>query len=444
MRIAICTLSAVLLSGCSWLGMGSGSSSSACAGGGQYGGAWQSAGGYHDASCGYGAGYGGAYGAGMGNGYGAGAGYGMGAGGYGMNGYGAGAGAGYGAAGYGAGAGGFGAGGAGAGYGAGAGGFGAGGAGAGYGAGAGGFGPGGVAGYGAGGFGPGGVAGYGANGAYGAGQVTTLGSGAAYGSAIGNGYGGVTQIAGAPIYVPQPYPAYYQGTYQAPRLRIGGSAKPFGLAGFAGVSNFVSGEVFTGEEAKPAGTTGRSVSALDAIEYADAFDAGKTFGSALEYDVSRNTTLFAGANYTEYEGQQIQNGTITQTDASGTTTEDGYYQFSDMNELALEGGVRQYLGNNMGFRPYISASGGFVHNNEVDLTTTSDGSVTVPTAEVQTFIAEGWHPMASGMVGAEMNVGPNAALGIETGLRWADDRSTGKESEDTWSVPVQVRGRIAF
>jgi len=87
--------------------------------------------------------------------------------------------------------------------------------------------------------------------------------------------------------VPRPYPAYYQ----TPRLRLQGGNNPIGLAGFAGVSNFAGGDVFLGEAAKPAGTSGRSVSALDAIEYADAFDAGSLYGGAVEYDVSRNTTL---------------------------------------------------------------------------------------------------------------------------------------------------------
>ena len=502
MRLAICTLSAALLSGCSWLGYGGQS-------GGQYGG------GSYDAACqtgyaaqysqGYGGGASGCSGAGgLAAGYGqggfgqGGAGYGMsGAGGFGQggagygmggaSGYGQGGAVGYGAGGYGSGAGGFGQGGAGygagtAGYGAGTAGYGAGTTG--YGAGAGGFGTGG---YGAstGGFGVGssvvgangqviGTVGQGGTvmgaggqvigyvgqggtvtgaggqviGTVAGGGATLIGSGAGYGSAVGGGYtqyagGGVTQVQGAPIYVPRPYPAYYQ----TPRLRLQGGNNPIGLAGFAGISNFASGEVFGGEVAKPAGATGRSVSALDAIEYADAFDAGKLYGGAVEYDVSRNTTLFAGANYAQYEGQTITNGTITQDNtASGGSIETGagYYEFSDMNELTVEGGVRQYVGYGRGIRPYVGASAGFTHNNDVTLTASSDNSAVIGTPEEQLFIREGWHPTASGIIGAEMAAGPNLALGVETGLRWTDDRSTNLESDDTWSVPVTLRGRVAF
>ena len=497
MRLAICTLSAALLSGCSWLGYGGHS-------GGQYGG------GSYDAACqqGYAAQYSGAHSgsagcAGVGAaGYGAG-GYGQGAAGYGAAGYGQGAGYGSGAGGYG-GAAGYGAGG----YGSGAGGYGATaagyGAGTGYGSGVGGYGAGagaGLSGYGAGGatgYGAGGAAGYGGAGGFGVGSsvigaggqvigtvgqggavigaggqvigyvgqggtvvgaggqvvgtvagggVTTLGSGASFGSAVGGvtqyAGGPVTQVQGAPIYVPRPYPAYYQ----TPRLRLQGGNNPIGLAGFAGVSNFAGGDVFLGEAAKPAGTSGRSVSALDAIEYADAFDAGSLYGGAVEYDVSRNTTLFAGANYAQYEGQTVQNGTITQDNsASGGTIETGagFYEFSDMNELTVEGGVRQYVGGGRGIRPYVGASAGFTHNNDVKLTTTSDNAAVVAMPEEILFINEGWHPTAAGIIGAELAAGPNMAIGVETGVRWTDDRSTNLESDDTWSIPVSLRGRVAF
>ncbi len=430
MRIAICTLSAVLLSGCSWLGMGSGSSANGCAvGHNQYGGAWN-----QGAGCD--AGYGGAYG-------------GAGAYGSGQNGWGYGAG----------GAGGFGPGAGGA-YGAGAGGFGPGAGGA-YGAGAGGFGPGAGGAYGAGGvggFGPGaagGIYGAGAGGAFGqgaAGGVTTLGAGAGYGTALGGQYsqyatggqvvgGNVQQIQGAPIYVPRPYPAYYQ----APRLRLGGAALPLGLAGFAGVSSFNDGNVFGGEAAKPAGASGRSVSALDAVSYEDAFGEGDTYGAALEYDLDRNNTAFLSASRTEYDGQVVTNGTITQDNGGGSVfTGDGLYEYSDLEQTTVEAGLRHYVGNNTGIRPYVSGSAGFTHNNDVTLTTYTDDTNIVAAPEKQEVIRGSWQPTAAGMVGAEIAAGPNFGLGVETGLRWTNERATNTKSDDTWSVPVRVRGRIAF
>jgi len=64
------------------------------------------------------------------------------------------------------------------------------------------------------------------------------------------------------------------------------------------------------------------------------------------------------------------------------------------------GFVRQYVGNNVGFRPYVGASAGFGYNNDVDLVQNynDDGSL----FGEQQFIQSGWSPTAAGVVGAEM------------------------------------------
>jgi len=466
MRLAVCALSAVLLSGCSWLGMGGHGSSS-----GAYGANCAPSGtGFYNAggACGAGGGYGVA-----GNGYGAGQGFGGAGAGYGQAGYGAGAG--YGQAGYGAGAG-FGQ----AGYGAGAG-FGQ----AGYGAGAG-YGTG--AGYGAGGYGAGaglggvgaglaanGVgAGYGVNGynlqgfqgAYGAGGgVTTLGANAGYGSAVygqnvvGTQYGngqyvqgaGVQTVQGAPYYVPQPYPAYYG----VPQLRGVGAALPFAIGAAIGSEFDIGGDLFGGKEESPNGkdfasSTGR-VGALDAVGYDDAFKKGVNLGGNLEYDVSRNTTLIGGLGFSKREGQVLDNGTFEPGtyDSAGNFTSSGAVEtvtaeYSDLEEWKLEGGVRQYMGYNPIFRPYVGATGGFSYNNRVDVTQESSGGTLTAAANTQQFIDNGWRPTAAGVIGAEMAVGSRAALGVETGIRWRDNLDTNVKSEDRWSIPVSLRGRVAF
>lgn len=284
---------------------------------------------------------------------------------------------------------------------------------------------------------------------YGSGQSVQYAGGC--GSAVVSASGcGVTRVQGAPIYVPRPYAVGYQGGgyqqsyYQTPRIRRSGSSNALGIAGFVGASSFVSGNIFDGAPAKPASAT-RDVSALDSFEYADAFDTGTVYGGALEYDISRSTTLFAGARYAQYEGQQVRNGTITENAApGGPVTEAGLYQFSDLNTLTVEGGVRQYVGLGTGIRPYIGASGGFTHNNNVTLTTTSEGGNAVAAPETQIYIREGWQPTASGIIGAEIAAGPNVALGVETGIRWTDDRATNIKSDDSWSVPLTLRGRVAF
>ena len=243
--------------------------------------------------------------------------------------------------------------------------------------------------------------------------------------------------------MPRPYPAYYQ----APRLRLGGAAQPLGLALFGGTSSFNDGNIFGGEAAKPAGALGRSVSALNAIDYDSAFGEGNTYGGALEYDLNRNNTAFVSASRTEYDGQVVSNGTITQdnTGSGGAIhTDVGKYEFSDLEETTVEAGLRHYVSNNGGLRPYIAGSAGFKHNNDVTLTTYTDDVNVVAHPETQEIIRGSWQPTAAGMIGAEFAAGPNFGLGVETGLRWTNERATATKSEDTWSVPVQVRGRIAF
>ena len=456
MRLAVCTLSAVLLSGCSWLGMGGNSSSYnygsagyGCAPGyGAQSGGWaqQSQYGYgHSAGCAAGgyavAGQGGGYGMNGAGGYGAGMnGYGVGTNGLGLRG-------GQGQAGaYGTG----GAGGFGPGAGMGAGGYGAG-------MGAGGYG----AGY-------GGVTGVGGAGAYGAG--TMLGANAPYGSAAGGQFvngqwvsggsgtvygtqGNVTTVQGAPIYVPQPYPAYYGAAYNAGGgygygfgggLRGVGAAMPFGLEVGVGTNFGIGGDIIGDKPAGVATGGTLNVSSTPALSYKDAWDVGATYDLAATYDVDPSTTLLARIGYAEYEGQRNRIGTID----DGTTTEDLYAELSDMEEVTLEGGVRKYMGgwnNGMsGIRPYIGATAGFTHNNEVMLS--QDSETLMPMgSNVQQMTDAGWRPTASGTLGAEMQVGPRTALGVETGVRWTDDLNNNfGQADDRWSVPMKVRGRISF
>ena len=469
MRLALCTLSAVLLSGCSWLGMGGSNSNSygqygaGCVpgayGGGQYaygnqynymgqGGSagCSGAGSYGVAGNGYGAGAG-AYGAG-GGAYGAGSGYGMGA-------YGAGAGYGMGT--------GYGMTGAG-GYGAGMGGAGA------YGGGLDANGLRGMQGatsYAMNGYGAGGGAGYGAN------TGTLLGSGTQFGSAVGGQYvngqwvsSGVTTgaaggtstyqtVQGAPIYVAQPYPAYYgaasgggynygYGYGYGGGLRGGGAALPFGFEAGVGTDFAIGGDLFPGEAAKPAIPGPGTVSALVPVSYGDAYKEAVSYDLATTYDLDPTTTLIGRIGYSKAEGNLLSVGTV---DNGAGLTEELFAEFSDLEQVTLEGGVRKYMGgwnNRMsGVRPYLGATAGFTHNQSVDVTQSS-ATLVDPTAFQQEYIQSGWTPTASGVIGAEMQVGPRTAIAVESGIRWSDDLNTNFASDDRWSVPLKLRGRVSF
>ena len=435
MRLAACALSAVLLSGCSWLGTG-GQSNGYGTSGGAYG---ANCGPVQAASYGqYGqaASYGGGYGFDPGC---AGGSYGV-------------------AQGFGAG---------GAGFGQGVNGFGAGGAG--FGQGVNGFGPG-VVGAGLAAQGIGG--GFGGNTVFSNGGVTTLGAGAPFGaSAFGGNVVGtqfangqfvngaaVQNVVGAPIFVPQPFAA----PFGVPQLRGVGAALPFGFEVFGGTEFDIDGTAFNGRERSPSdpGNGGASSGVAGEFENADfddVFSDGYTIGGAATYDISRNTTLLASGSFSEKNGRTVdsgsfQSGTFTTTPPNlanftpdiGSVDRDLEASFSDLDQYTLEAGVRQYVGNGFGLRPYVGATGGFTYNNDVDITQTftDTGEVFSPTSE---FIDSGWRPTAAGILGAELAVGPRAAIGVETGIRWRDGlKGDIVNNDDRFSIPLNLRGRLAF
>lgn len=455
MRLAVCALSAVLLSGCSWLGMG-GHSGSSYGNSGVYGAnCGVQGGGYNTAGYG-GQGFGGQ---GFGDGCGPAGGYGVAGQGFdqqAFGGQGFGAGPGFAGQGFaGQGAGGF------AGQGFAGQGFDGQGYPQGYGPSLGGVAPGTQIGF---------AGAYDANALYGAGQqgfgqqgfgssVTTLGANAPFGSAVGGQYVGGqfggTQFAGAnvntvqgnPIYVQQPYPAYY-GVPQLRAVSGGGfgGAMPFGLELDLGSDFFVGGDFVTAKAAGPAtggGASPLNVSATDAIAYKDAFGHSQSVGLATTYDLDRNTTLLGRIGYNKADGQRLQTGTVS----DGTTTEDLFAEFSDLEQVTLEGGLRRYVGgwNNPigGFRPYVGATAGFTHTDSI--TIAQDSATLLPAgSNVQQYVDGGWNPTASGVVGAEWQAGPRTALGIETGIRWNDNLNTPDKTDDSFSIPVRLRGRVSF
>jgi len=255
----------------------------------------------------------------------------------------------------------------------------------------------------------------------------------------------VTTVAGAPIYVPQPYPAYYG----VPQLRgvpvaVGGGfsgGMPFGLELGVGTAFFQNGDILSGEDAKD------NVSAINGISYDDAFDNVQSYDVAATYDLNRNTTLLGRLGYTTAEGASNKVGTVSSGTTGGSVTEDLFAEFSDLEQYTIEGGVRRYLGgwNNpvSGFRPYVGATGGFTHTGDIDITQSS-ASLVDPAIFTQQYVEGGWSPTAAGLVGAEWQVGGRTALGVETGVRWTDNLNTNLKSSDSVSIPLRLRGRVSF
>ena len=448
MRVAVVGLSAVLMSGCSWLG-GSGGY------GHQVG---YDAGGAYDACApqvaqGYAQqGYAQAYNPACGGA----------AAGYGAQGYGA---QGYGAAGVGAGF-------PGAGYAA-SGAYGAEQyAGYGQAGGAAGYGAGGMTGYGQtagvgyqGAYGvPGQVGvqvGQGGFGAFGNGSVQTLGAAAPYGTGVGAVYGqnivgsqyaggqfvggAVQTVQGAPIYVPEPYGVPVG-------VGVGGgvaaAALPFGLALLGGTDFDVDGDIYTEGKNGPAkdafgnDVAGNTISDSNGISYSDAFDEAKRVGVALERDLNPSTTLLGQFAYSKADGNIVQGYESADT---GTGPQPLDAEFGDLETYTLEAGVRKYLGAPTGLRPYVGATAGAVYNESVSINRTYSDGTAYDAEPIAEFVDSGWTPTASGVVGAELPVGHRGAIGVESGVRWTDGFDTiFGDADSRISVPVTLRGRVAF
>jgi len=202
---------------------------------------------------------------------------------------------------------------------------------------------------------------FGAAGAYGSqySGVTTLGAAAPFGAAYGQNVGGaqfaggqaVQTVQGEPIYVAQPYPAYYgvagAQSYSTLRGGFGAAALPFGLELGVGTNFDVGGDILGAKEAGPASgpdgspSSGRTVSSQPAISYADAFDNSVNYDLTSTYDVNPTTTLLARVGYNKAEGQEFEIGTASEgsvTDAPITGN------FSDLEQYTIEGGFRKYAG----------------------------------------------------------------------------------------------------
>jgi len=185
------------------------------------------------------------------------------------------------------------------------------------------------------------------------------------------------------------------------------------------------------------GPGARQVSAQDAISYNDAFNPGLGLDLATTYDLNHSTTVLGRFGYAKSNGQRVDNGTVTE----GGVTAPLFAEFDDLEQYTIEGGIRKYVGGGI-LRPYVGATGGFTYTDDLNVTQTSTAFAGGP--ETLQYVDGGWSPTAALALGAEMAVGPRTAIGVEAGLRWSDNLDTATVSQDRWSIPVSLRGRVAF
>ncbi len=295
-----------------------------------------------------------------------------------------------------------------------------------------------------------------AGGTYGVNEGIMLSANAPYGTAVSGGQyaggqyansqiAGVQTVQGAPIYVPQPYPEYCG--VRRNLCTTSSAALPFGIEAGIGTELAIGGNIFSAKPAGPAmGSDTRGVSKSPAISYRDAYKNAVSYDLAATYDIAPSMTVIGRVGYAKAKGQRVQIGNVTdKTKMKGS--EPYYATWSDLEEITLEGGVRKYMGgwNNStsGIRPYVGATAGFTHNKAVSVVQDS-AKIINPADPKINYIDAGWIPTAAGVIGAEMQVGSRTAIGVETGIRWRDNLNSIIPTDDRWSVPLKIRGRVSF
>jgi hypothetical protein len=254
-------------------------------------------------------------------------------------------------------------------------------------------------------------------------------------------------------------------------------------------------------------------SSSPSISYDDAWATPASLKAGLEYIVSDKTTVFATGGYSYSEGnagdvvsvdatlyrQETAQAYAPVLDGGGVAIPGAFvpagaptvnttyipnqriatfaYDFSDLKRYDLEVGARHYLNpivKSEGYRtvtPFVGASVGASHVNAVDFTSTQtqtfyqrafDGETegltyAVPTAvNSRRLYDSAWLPQGQLNVGAEWQITPRTALALESGVRvqgardYADfvnaagETVSGAKGDMNISIPVTLRGSFNF
>ena len=229
---------------------------------------------------------------------------------------------------------------------------------------------------------------------------------------------------------------------------------------------------------------------VQSVSYDDAFSTAEQISLGGEYILNKNTTLFANAGYTQADGKSAGNATVnghlTRTisyqdfDASGAPIAGApnpvvsqstdlkeiarfSYDFGDMERYDLEVGARRYLqpfsgsvgGNTI--TPFVGASVGASYHEALSYDVTheqinyrlsvlgADTYGTQTTEGVQVYDSQ-WVPTGQLNAGVDWQVTPKTALAFETGVRIEGARkySNGEKGDKNIAIPFKIRGSYNF
>jgi len=247
------------------------------------------------------------------------------------------------------------------------------------------------------------------------------------------------------------------------------------------------------------------------ISFNDVWAAPTQIKGGIEYILNDKTTIFANGGYTYAEGNTRDAVSVDATiyrevteqaytsalDAAGTAIPGVFvasggpvvnttfipnqriaalaYDFSDLRQYDLEVGARRYLNpivKSDGYKtvtPFVGASVGVSYVNDVDVSFAQTqafygrffngepGTYDVPIADNSTRLYDSqWLPQGQVNIGAEWQLTPGFALAAETGLRvqgareYADfvnaagETVSGERGDPNISIPLTLRGSVNF
>ena len=260
----------------------------------------------------------------------------------------------------------------------------------------------------------------------------------------------LTGIGGAD----QSYHNQSYGSYHTPRASsnccVGGNAlSRWNVEGALGGGYLVGGDAITGSR-----TNAVLNSNVPNISMQDAYDDGLRAELGGSYALNPNRKITGNVFYQQNESA----GVLDWGDLDGAPLTGA---LSDYESYGAELGLRQYFtpkvyGSNIRLRPYVEGKLGAAKLDDISIENTQlNGAVL--SADPIAFYDGGWVPTAAGMVGIETPIAKRMTLGVETGIRWQGKPDSARSDiqpgspiggtnngGQSWTVPLQVRGRYRF
>lgn len=221
------------------------------------------------------------------------------------------------------------------------------------------------------------------------------------------------------------------------------------------VEGALGGAFITGGDGITGSQTSIATSNVRNLDARDVWDDGLRAELGGSYALNPNRKITGNVFYQKNES----NGALDLGDLNGDALRGSV---SDLESYGLEMGLRQYFkprvfGTNIRLRPYVEGKLGASNLDDVTLDNATRAGAALPEGQNIGLYDGGWVPNAAGLIGIETPIAKRMTLGVETGIRWQgapdsqDNVIAGgspiagiNNGGDTWTVPLQVRGRYRF